>query len=77
MDVINTVKRCQNCYMFYFDSVRGIDSNIVKKTNDFNLPIKKDRYGKFKIESGQSLQVCLTSDFLLKRQTSGEMMFGR
>lgn len=57
---------CQNCYMFYFDSVRGIDSNIVKKTNDFNLPIKKDRYGKFKIESGQSLQVCLTSDFFIE-----------
>lgn len=57
---------CLNCYMFFFDKERDIDSNIVHKTKDFNLPIQKDRNGRYKIEDGQEISTCLTSDFFIE-----------
>ena len=57
---------CENCYVFAFDKKREINSSIVRKTKDFNLPIKKDRNGKYKVQSGCELQVCLTSDFFIQ-----------
>ena len=43
----------------------GRDSTICKKTNDFNLPIKKDRRGNYKVPSGSLIMTCFSSDFLL------------
>lgn len=57
---------CLNCYMFSFDKQRGVDSNFVHKTSDFDLPIKKDRYHNFKVQDGSHLSVCLTSDFFIE-----------
>ena len=56
---------CKNCYVFSFDKKRGIDSEIVKKNSDFNLIIKKDRQGNFKVPDGVEVAVCLTSDFFV------------
>ena len=57
---------CQNCYMFSFDKQRGIDSNIFRINNDFDLLVKKKRDGSYKLESGSHVMVCLTSDFFLE-----------
>ena len=57
---------CLNCYMFSFDKKRGIDSNVFRITKDFELPLKKNRAGKFKLESGSHVMMCLTSDFFLE-----------
>lgn len=57
---------CKNCYVFYFDRKRGIDSEVVKKNADFDLIIRKDRKGEYKIPDGAEVAVCLTSDFFLK-----------
>ena len=58
---------CRNCYMFFLDSKRDRDgSQIHKNKNDANLPIKKDRQGKYKIKSGEFVRVCMTSDFFLE-----------
>lgn len=57
---------CQNCYMFSFDKERGVDSNLVQKTKTFSLPLSKNRQGKFKIQSGEHINVCLTSDFFIE-----------
>lgn len=58
---------CLNCYVFYLDSKRDIDSNIVKKSKtNFNLPLKKDRQGNYKIPGNIELPVCFTSDFLIE-----------
>ena len=43
---------CRNCYMFYFDSKRGIDSNIITKTQSFYMPLQKDKKGNYKGKSG-------------------------
>lgn len=58
---------CLNCYVFYLDSKRNIDTNIIKKSKtNFNLPLKKDRKGNYKIPSGIELPVCFTSDFFIE-----------
>ena len=58
---------CQNCYMFYLDKQREKDGGIIYKVKtNFNLPLKKDRQGNFKVKSGECLRVCLTSDFFLE-----------
>lgn len=56
---------CKNCYMFTFDEEREIDSSLIHKTKDFYLPVKKDRYGNFKLKDGQDISTCLTSDFFI------------
>lgn len=57
---------CLNCYMFKFDKERDIDSNIVYKTKDYTMPIKKDREGLYKLKSDSCVNVCLTSDFFIE-----------
>ncbi len=57
---------CKNCFMYYLDEQRGVDgSQISKNKTDWNLPLKKDRQGNFKIKSGEFVRVCMTSDFFL------------
>lgn len=58
---------CLNCYMFKIDAARGADGGkIYRVKNSFSLPLKKDRQGNYKIPSGMTIRVCMTSDFFLK-----------
>ena len=58
---------CENCFMFYLDEERGLDGNqISKNKTDWNLPLKKDRQGNYKIKSGEFVRVCMASDFFLE-----------
>lgn len=57
---------CQHCYVYRGDSKRGIDSSIVSKTKNFDLPIQKKRNGEYKINSGSLVYTCFTSDFFLE-----------
>ena len=56
---------CRYCYVYRQDEMFGRDSRECRKTNDFNLPIKKDRKGNYKIPSGSLIMTCFSSDFLL------------
>ena len=56
---------CRNCYVYRQDEMFGRDSRECRKTNDFNLPIRKDRKGNYKIPSGSLIMTCFSSDFLL------------
>ncbi len=58
---------CLNCYVFYLDGFHDVDASIVhrSKTN-FNLPLKKNRQGEYKIEKGSEVATCFTSDFFIK-----------
>jgi len=55
---------CLNCYMFRRDSNHGIDSNIVKKTKSFNMPIRKNKDGTYKYQN-EVMWTCFTSDFFI------------
>ena len=58
---------CKNCFMYFLDKTRGRDgSQIYKTKTDFNLPLKKDRQGNYKIKSGEFVRVCMSSDFFLE-----------
>lgn len=60
---------CQNCYMYALDKMRNIEtpSDIVRKLKtDFNLPLKKNKQGEYKIKSGEMLRVNMTSDTFIE-----------
>lgn len=56
---------CENCYMYYLDRMRNADGRIVYKTNNFDYPLQRKRGGGYKIQSGELIRVCMTSDFFL------------
>ena len=65
---------CLNCFVYYLDKKRNIDSSIVNKSKtNFNLPLKKDRYGNFKISSNTEVATCFTSDFFIEEADSYRM----
>ena len=58
---------CQNCYMYFLDEQRGRSgADIYRTKSGFTYPLSKDRYGRYKIQSGEQLRVCMTSDFFLE-----------
>ncbi len=58
---------CENCYMYFLDSKRDKSgSEIYRVRNNFDYPLHKDKFGNYKIKSGEFLRVCMTSDFFLK-----------
>ncbi len=58
---------CEHCYMFYLDAQRDKRGDEIYKTKtNFKLPLSKTRSGEFKIPSGSSVRVCMTSDFFLE-----------
>ncbi|MDE6148916.1 MAG: phage Gp37/Gp68 family protein [Ruminococcus sp.] len=58
---------CLNCYVYFLDNLRGKDASIVTRSKTyFDLPLKKDRYGNYKIPSGNEIATCFTSDFFIE-----------
>ncbi len=57
---------CLNCYVYRIDSKHGKDSSLIVKNRDFDLPLKKNRAGSFKIPSGETVYTCFSSDFFLQ-----------
>lgn len=57
---------CANCYMYFLDGKRGIDTAKVFRTENFNLPLNKDRNGHFKLQAGMELYVGLSTDFFVE-----------
>ncbi|MBO4414774.1 MAG: DUF5131 family protein [Lachnospiraceae bacterium] len=58
---------CANCYVYRRDESIGKDAGIITKTGDYNLPLKKNRYGGYKLGAGEgTVFTCMTSDFFLE-----------
>lgn len=58
---------CDHCYMYFLDRMRELDgSHIYKTKSGFRKPVQKDRQGRYKIQSGETVRVCMTSDFFLE-----------
>lgn len=57
---------CRYCYVFARDEQNDIDTNVVRKTASWNLPMKKDRKGAWKIPEGSVVMTCFSSDFFLE-----------
>lgn len=57
---------CANCYMYFLDKMRDQNgANIYRTKNGFDYPLQKNRHGSYKIQSGETVRVCMTSDFFL------------
>ncbi len=56
---------CQNCYVYRIDSGFEKDASVITKTANFNLPLKRKRNGTWKLQSGQTVYTCFSSDFFL------------
>ena len=55
---------CYHCYVYRRDAEFGKDASVVSKTASFNLPIKKNRKGEYKLQpDGDYVYTCFTSDF--------------
>jgi protein gp37 len=53
--------------MYFLDRMRGQDGGRIYRTKaGFRYPLQKDREGKYKIQSGELIRVCMTSDFFLE-----------
>ena len=57
---------CRHCYMFFLDAQRNQDGSRIYRTNNFDYPLQRNRSGAYKVQSGEHLRVCLTSDFFLE-----------
>jgi len=57
---------CQNCYMYTLDKRNDKDGSVIYRTNNFDYPLSKNRQGLYKIQSGELIRVCMTSDFFLE-----------
>lgn len=58
---------CRNCYMYFLDEQRGKNGAEIYRTKaGFRYPLSKDRQGHYKVQSGEQLRVCMTSDFFLE-----------
>lgn len=57
---------CKHCYVYRGDARRDVDSSIVTKTKNFDLPLCKKRNGEYKIPQGTLVYTCFTSDFFVE-----------
>lgn len=59
---------CRFCYVYRQDEQRGseIASSLCRKTQAFQLPVRRKRDGSYKVEPGSIVFTCFSSDFLLK-----------
>ena len=58
---------CQNCYAFFLDKRYGRNTDeVLRNKSGFDLPVKKDRAGNYKMMPGSNVRVCMTSDFFIE-----------
>ncbi|WP_279124780.1 DUF5131 family protein [Holdemania filiformis] len=57
---------CEHCYMYFLDHQRGQNGAQIRRVaGGGDMPVKKDRRGYYKIQSGERVRVCMNSDFFL------------
>ena len=57
---------CKYCYIHKGDAKRGMDTNNIVKSKNFDAPIAKNKNGEYKMKSGKLVYVCFSSDFLIE-----------
>ena len=60
---------CRFCYIHKGDARRGVDTNVVEKTDNFLAPMERykrgEKKGEYKMKPGETVYLCFSSDFLL------------
>lgn len=73
---------CENCYMYFLDEKRGQRGSRIYRTKNFDYPLQRTHTGQYRIQSGELIRVCMTSDFFLPeadpwREAVWDMMYQR
>lgn len=55
---------CKFCYIHKGDAKRGVDTNVIVKSERFNAPVARKKNGEYRYKSGL-IYLCFSSDFLL------------
>ena len=64
---VNCSEGCEHCYMYFLDRLRDHDGGEIYKTKGgFDKPLQRNRQGRYKTRSGETVRVCMTSDFFLE-----------
>jgi len=53
--------------MYFLDGKRGIDTSLITRTSNFNLPLQRDRHGNYRLQSGMQVYVGLSTDFFVEQ----------
>lgn len=56
---------CRYCYVYRSDAKYQRDSAVVAKNSSFDLPVRRNRKGQYKLQSKGTVYTCFTSDFFL------------
>ncbi len=57
---------CTNCYVYRRDDSIGKDASVITKTGDYDLPLRKNRSGDYRLSPDDGVVfTCMTSDFFL------------
>lgn len=57
---------CRYCYIHKGDARRGVDTETIVKTTQFDAPIRKNKNGEYRMRPGGLVYLCFRSDFLLE-----------
>lgn len=57
---------CRYCYIHKGDARRGVDTEQITKTEQFDAPVRRNKNGEYRMKSGQTVYLCFSSDFLLE-----------
>ena len=62
---------CANCWLYRMDGKYGRDTAAVTRSKSaFDLPLKKDRSGAYKVVSDTQVATCFSSDFFIEAADS-------
>ncbi len=56
---------CRNCYVYRIDGEHGKSGGEIRLNADFLLPLREGKQG-WKVEPGETVYTCFSSDFLLE-----------
>ena len=57
---------CKFCYIHKGDRRRGINTELVTKSKNFDAPLAKNKNGEYKMKGGQRVFLCFSTDFLIE-----------
>lgn len=57
---------CEYCYIHKGDAKRGVDTNVIVKTPQFDAPIVRLKNGEYKMKPGPVVYLCFSTDFLIE-----------
>ena len=68
---------CDICYVYMKKMRCTAKSSVIRRTANFDLPVKKNRRGEYKLLPQEPVYVCMTSDFFCRRRMNGGARRGR